>query len=56
MEGFDTNKRQKGIGLKNMRSRAKSIGAMIHIKSAQTEGTSIEVSIPTKTLYHEAVA
>ena len=55
-EGFDTNKRQKGIGLKNMRSRAKSIGAMIHIKSAQTEGTSIEVSIPTKTLYHEAVA
>ena len=55
-KGFDTNKKQKGIGLKNMRSRAKSIGAMIHIKSAKTEGTSIEVSIPTKTLYHEAVA
>ena len=51
--GFDTNKRHKGIGLKNMKSRAKSIGAEISIKSVIQEGTEIKISIPTKILYHE---
>jgi signal transduction histidine kinase len=51
--GFDTNKRHKGIGLKNMKSRAKSIGAEISIKSVIREGTEIKISIPTKILYHE---
>ena len=51
--GFDTNKKNNGIGLKNMASRANSIAAKIQIKSQVNNGTVIEVSIPTKTLYHE---
>ena len=51
--GFDTNKKSKGIGLKNMKSRAKSIGAGIRISSIVQKGTRIEISIPTKILYHE---
>ncbi len=53
-KGFDTNTKSKGIGLKNMKSRAKSIGADISINSSVHKGTKIKVSIPTKTLYHEA--
>jgi signal transduction histidine kinase len=53
-KGFDTNTKSKGIGLKNMRSRAKSIGADISIISNLQKGTKIKVSIPTKILYHEA--
>ena len=52
--GFDTNKKNKGIGLKNMASRAKSIAAKIQIESEIYNGTLIRVTIPTKTLYHEA--
>ena len=52
--GFDTNKKQKGIGLKNMYSRAKTIGAEISIQSILTKGTEITLSISTKTIYHEA--
>lgn len=52
--GFDTNKKQKGIGLKNMHSRAKTIGAQISIKSKLQEGTEIKLTISTKTLYHDA--
>jgi len=51
--GFDTNKKNNGIGLKNMASRANSIAAKIQIKSQVNNGTIITVSIPTKTLYHE---
>jgi len=54
-KGFDTNKKNRGIGLKNMRSRARSIGAVLDIKSIPKEGTTIEVRITTKILYHEAV-
>ncbi len=53
-KGFDTNTKSKGIGLKNMKSRAKSIGAAISINSSIQKGTRIKVSIPTKILYHEA--
>jgi len=52
--GFDTNKKQKGIGLKNMHSRAKNIGAQISIKSKLQKGTEIKLTIATKTLYHDA--
>jgi len=52
--GFDTNKKQKGIGLKNMHSRAKTIGAEITIQSELETGTEITLSILTKTIYHEA--
>ena len=51
--GFDTNKKHKGIGLKNMKSRAKSIGAEISIQSEVQKGTEIKISIPTKILYYE---
>jgi len=54
-KGFDTNKKNRGIGLKNMRSRARSIGAVLDIKSIPKKGTTIEVRITTKILYHEAV-
>ena len=52
--GFDTNKKQKGIGLKNIHSRAKTIGAEITIQSELETGTEITLSILTKTIYHEA--
>ena len=52
--GFDTNRKQKGIGLKNMHARAKSIGADINIHSNPETGTAITLSISTKTIYHEA--
>ncbi len=50
--GFDTNKKHKGIGLKNMHSRAETIGAHIAISSKLQQGTEIKLIIPTKTLYH----
>ena len=53
-KGFDTNIKNKGIGLKNMSSRAKSIGACNSISSSLDKGTKIIVSIPTKILYHGA--
>ena len=53
-KGFDTNTKNKGIGLKNMSSRAKSIGACNSISSSLDKGTKIIVSIPTKILYHGA--
>ena len=45
--------KRKGIGLKNMRSRAESNGARIKISSAPKKGTEIRLIITTKTLYHE---
>ena len=51
--GFDVNKKKKGIGLKNMKSRVKSIGAMVNIMSKPNQGTIIKITIPTKILYHE---
>lgn len=53
-KGFDTNTKSKGIGLKNMTSRAQSIGASNSISSSLDKGTKIKVSIPTKILYHGA--
>ena len=52
-KGFDLNQKRKGIGLKNMKSRVKSIGAGLHIASIPGEGTTIKITIPTKILYHE---
>ena len=51
--GFDTNKKSKGIGIKNMKSRARSIDARIDIRTASQQGTKIKISIPTKIFYHE---
>ena len=51
--GFNINKKKKGIGLKNMKSRVKSIGASVHIASEPSQGTIIKITIPTKILYHD---
>ena len=51
--GFNINKKKKGIGLKNMKSRVKSIGASLHIASEPSQGTIIKITIPTKILYHD---
>jgi len=46
--GFDTNKRKKGIGLKNIISRAKKIKAELEVDSKPGKGTKIQVIIPVK--------
>jgi signal transduction histidine kinase len=52
--GFDPGKKSKGIGLRNMESRAKSIGARLIVNSEREKGTTITISIPTKTIYNHA--
>ena len=43
--GFDVNFLSKGIGLKNIRERAKSIDSEIEIKSNPNEGTTIKLKV-----------
>lgn len=43
--GFDVNSVSKGIGLKNIRERAKSIDSEIEIKSIINEGTTIKLKV-----------
>jgi two-component system sensor histidine kinase UhpB len=47
-EGFDTSLQSKGIGLKNMQSRARIFGGTIHVISAPGEGCILKVSIPVQ--------
>ncbi|WKK67336.1 tetratricopeptide repeat-containing sensor histidine kinase [Lutimonas zeaxanthinifaciens] len=54
--GFDTNRKKKGIGLNNIKSRAKNIGGRISIESEKKNGTAIKLTIPTKTFYNETVS
>ncbi len=44
--GFNTKKKNKGIGLKNMRSRAEAINSKIEFNSSQGSGTQITMTIP----------
>ncbi|MHB1105702.1 MAG: tetratricopeptide repeat-containing sensor histidine kinase [Lutibacter sp.] len=44
--GFNTKKKNKGIGLKNMRSRAEAINSKIEFNSSQGSGTRITMTIP----------
>lgn len=46
--GFEVNKKKKGIGLKNIVSRAKKIKASLDIDSKPGKGTTIKVTIPVK--------
>lgn len=48
--GFDVNSLSKGIGLKNIRERAKSIDSEIEIKSIINEGTTIKLKIKIESL------
>lgn len=44
--GFNTKKKNKGIGLKNMRSRAEAINSKIEFNSSEGNGTQITMTIP----------
>lgn len=46
-DGFDVNRKEKGIGLKNMKERVNEINGKLSIFSNEN-GTTIEVSIPKK--------
>ncbi|WP_288981686.1 tetratricopeptide repeat-containing sensor histidine kinase [uncultured Flavobacterium sp.] len=43
--GFDVNSLSKGLGLKNIKERAKSIDSEIEIKSNPNEGTTIKLKV-----------
>jgi signal transduction histidine kinase len=43
--GFNINSVSKGIGLKNIKERAKSIDSEIEIKSNTNEGTTVIVKV-----------
>ncbi|WP_445454947.1 tetratricopeptide repeat-containing sensor histidine kinase [Flavobacterium sp. HNIBRBA15423] len=44
--GFDVNKKEKGIGLKNMKSRIKKLKGEFNLYSKLNEGTTIKIQIP----------
>ena len=44
--GFDVNKAKKGIGLKNIRSRAKELKGELIINSIKEQGTTVLISVP----------
>jgi signal transduction histidine kinase len=48
--GFDVSKKNKskGIGLKNVETRVRSLGGSLNIKSEKGQGTSILIEIPAK--------
>jgi two-component system, NarL family, sensor histidine kinase UhpB len=45
--GFDTSKRSKGIGLKNIESRCSLFNGTMNLKSAPGKGCSLKIQIPT---------
>jgi len=45
--GFNLRKKRKGIGLKNIKIRAKKINAKFVLKSTLNKGTTLTLSIPT---------
>jgi len=45
--GFDVSKNSGGIGLQNLKNRAKMIGADLMIKSEKEQGTIVTISIKT---------
>jgi Signal transduction histidine kinase len=53
--GFDLNKGKRGIGLRNIISRAKKIHAALDIDSKKGIGTTIIVTIPAIYIDSDAV-
>ena len=51
--GFVVKKKAKGIGIRNMKSRSKQIGAEFLIRSELNQGTTIEINIKTKRIYED---
>jgi PAS domain S-box-containing protein len=47
-KGFDATRKQKGIGLNNMRTRAESMGGSFNIQAKPGAGCEIKVCIPLK--------
>ena len=45
-EGFEVNKKSKGIGLQNMISRTNECHGIFDVKSEKGKGTSIIITIP----------
>ena len=52
-KGFVLKKRSRGIGLKNMQSRSRKIGAELNIRSQPNQGTTIEINIQTNRIYDD---
>jgi signal transduction histidine kinase len=52
-KGFVLKKRSRGIGLKNMQSRSKKMGAELNIRSEPNQGTTIEINIQTNRIYDD---
>jgi two-component system NarL family sensor kinase len=46
--GFNTKKKKKGIGIKNMTSRIEKLNGVFTIYSKPNEGTTIKIKIPIK--------
>lgn len=44
--GFDVTKAKKGIGIKNINSRAQEINAVVYIESEKDNGSTIQIKIP----------
>ncbi len=44
--GFDLNSEKTGNGLKNMKSRAENIGAILHLKSEIGKGSMVDLILP----------
>jgi signal transduction histidine kinase len=44
--GFDTTQKAKGIGLKNIQSRAQNMKGAVAFNSNKQKGTKIEIRIP----------
>lgn len=44
--GFNVNKKKKGIGIKNMKSRSEKLNGTFHINSKLDQGTTIEIQTP----------
>ncbi|UMB52949.1 sensor histidine kinase [Lutibacter sp. A64] len=52
-KGFNIKEKRKGIGLKNMKSRASKIDGSIEINSLKNEGTTILVTCPIQIINEE---
>lgn len=44
--GFDSSKKKKGIGLKNIEARLRKVNGSLQINSAKNEGTELKILIP----------
>ena len=47
-QGFDTQKKLHGMGLRSIRDRVSSVHGTVQIQSAPGQGTRIIVQVPTK--------